>query len=329
MPNVTANLRIVASLIVPMAAVFCANAALAQNYIPGNGQKVSGSGDDFEDAKWSFTHNFPKSSFNIDKQSRDPLGISSNGLWHESGKRGQPDVVKRVATPKGGIPGSTGALLMRTLNSGVPGYLTQGSQQDDLLFNAPNVGTIPVSYAPNVVVRVYLPPFDQWEDRTDTSFGFRLAVDATTYTTKRSFFRTKRIPKREMFYPGMFIQYNSPKDSGRKEKSAVFVIRADNNGQDVVGPVITKTGWWTLGMSVTPDGRAHYFAKQGVEKLTRKDHILTSSYGGTRFENYHTFFFDIISKNDGKTWSTPWIIDDPQLHYGNVAEQAGRGTNRR
>lgn len=320
---------IAVNLLLPLALLIAADPAFGQSSIPGNGQKVNGSGDDFEDEKWSFTHRFPKSSYNLDKRSREPLGSSSNGLWHESAKRGQPDVVKRVPTPKGGLPGSKGALLMRTLNSGIPGYLSQGSQQDDLLFNAPSMGTVPVSYAPNVIVRVYVPDWDQWEDRTDTSFGFRLAVDATTFTIKRSFFRTKRIPKREMFYPGMFIQYNSPKDSGQKEKSAVFIIRADSNGRDVIGPRITKTGWWTLGMSITPDGRVHYFAKPGVEKLTAKDRVLSSSYGGTRFENYHTFFFDVISKNDGRTWSTPWIIDDPQLHYGNVATQAGRGTSRR
>ena len=329
MPTITTTSRLATRLFVPMAIAILGNVSSAQNFIPGNGQKVKSSGDNFEDEKWSFTHRFPKSSYNLDKQSRDPLGISSNGLWHESGKRGQPDVVKRVATPKGGLPGSKGALLMRTLNSGVPGYLTRGSQQDDLLFNAPSIGTVPVSFGPNVIVRVFLPPFSQWEDRTDTSFGFRLAVDATTFKIKRGFFRKKRIPKREMFYPGMFIQFNSPRDSGEKDKSAVFIIRADSNGQDVVGPKITKTGWWTLGMSITPDGRVHYFAKPGVEKLAMKDHVLSSTYGGTRFEQYHTFFFDVISKNDGKTWSTPWIIDDPQLHYGNVAVQAGRGTERR
>ena len=131
----------VAVILAVAATGLSAKTACAESIVPGTGQKVKGSGDDFEDAKWSFTHNFPKSSFNIDKRSRDPLGVSSNYLWHESGKRGQPDIVKRVATPKGGLPGSKGALLMRTLNSGIPGYRSQGSQQDDLLFNTPSIAS--------------------------------------------------------------------------------------------------------------------------------------------------------------------------------------------
>ncbi|GAB4152619.1 MAG: hypothetical protein Tsb009_28610 [Planctomycetaceae bacterium] len=289
--------------------------AAAQVVIPGSGQKVKGSGDDFEDEKWSFSHNFPKSSYNLDKRVREPRGSSKNGLWQESAKRGQPDLIKRVTPPAGGLPGSKGALLLRTLQSGIPGYFPQGSQQDDLLFQ-PQQGAVPVSMSPSVVVRVYLPPFEKWDDRTDTSFGFRIAVDATTYETKRRFFRRRRVAKNEMYYPGMFIQFNSPKDSNEKEKSAVFIIRGNNYGQDVMGPKITKTGWWTLGMSLSPDGRVHYFASPGVDKLTMKDHILSAQYRGLRFNNYHTFFFDLISKNDGKTWSTPWIIDDPFLYYG-------------
>ncbi|MCH8828741.1 MAG: hypothetical protein IID45_04090 [Planctomycetes bacterium] len=317
-----------AVLVLFCSAFLLANTARAQIVIPGSGRRVTGSGDNFEDRKWSFTHNFPKSSYNLDKRSREPLGVSANGLWHESGKRGQPDVVKRVETPPGGLKGSKGALLMRTLNSGIPGYGSRGSQQDDLIFNAPSVGTIPVNYAPNVIVRVYLPPFEKWDNRTDTSFGFRIAVDATTYTTKRGLFRRKRIPKTEMFYPGLFIQFNSPRDSEAKQKSAVFIVRGNANGEDFLGPKITKTGWWTLGMSLSPDGRVHYFASPGVDKLTMKDHLGSAFYRGLRIENFHTFFFDVVSRNDGKTWSTPWIIDDPYLHYGTQTANA-RNAQRR
>ena len=63
--------------------------------------------DDFEDPKWSYRYNHPKSSHEQDENQRGPGGMSSNGLWHEGGKRGTPDVVKRVETPSGGIEGST------------------------------------------------------------------------------------------------------------------------------------------------------------------------------------------------------------------------------
>jgi hypothetical protein len=311
----------------PIAILVVTPACFSQVIIPGSGQRVKDSGDNFEDTKWSFIYNFPKSSHNLNKRVSEPRGYSKNGLWQESAKRGQPDYIKRVATPKGGIPGSKGALLLQTLNSGIPGYTSQVSQQDDFLF-VPQQGLVPASMSPNVIVRVFLPPFDKWEDRTDTSFGFRLGVDAITYKIKRSFFRKKRVAKTEMFYPGIFIQFNSPTDSGEKKKSAVFIIRGNRNGQDILGPKITKTGWWTLGMSLSPDGRMHYFASPGVDKLTMKDHIHSAYYRGLKINNYHTFFFDLISKNDGKTWSTPWIIDDPYLYYGNRIQQAARGVNR-
>lgn len=291
--------------------------SFAQVVVPGTGQRSPVSGDTFEDKKWSFTHNFPKSSHTLDQQVRYPLGVSKNGRWQESAKRGQPDIIRRVATPKNGIPGSKGALLLRTLNSGIPRFITRTSQQDDLLFE-PQEGAIPAAMSPSVVVRVYLPPFDQWENRTDTSFGFRLGVETTTYEIKRSLFRKKRVPKSEMFYPGIFIQYNAPRaQNGLKKakKSATFIIRGNQAGQDVAGPVITQTGWWTLGISLSPNGQLHYFANPGVGKLTQKHRIHSAFYAGHRMERYHTFFFDIVSRNDAKTWSTAWIIDDPYLYY--------------
>ncbi len=287
--------------------------------IPGTGKKVAG--DDFEDAKWNYQANLPKSSTNLDHRTRQPLGVSANGKWFESAKRGQPDVIKRIATPKGGLPGSRGAMLFRTLQSGIPGYRSATSQQDDLLFDT-KYGSIPLAQMPNVTVRVFLPEFDKWEKSTDTSFGFRTALMATTWELKRGLFRKRRVAKREMFYPGMFIQFQSKAD-GHKQDSAHFIIRADNYGRDFLGPKITKTGWWTLGMSFTRDGRVHYFAHPGAGNLTAKDRIASSSFGGVRFESFETFFFNVVNKNDGKTWSTAWIIDDPALHIGSRLEQAG------
>jgi hypothetical protein len=28
----------------------------------------------------------------------------------------------------------------------------------------------------------------------------------------------------------------------------------------------------------------------------------------------NTFFFNIVNNDDGRTWSTKWIIDDPELY---------------
>lgn len=289
----------------------------AQPLIPGTGYRIKGGGDDFEDPDWEFTHNFPKSSRNLDKREREPFGMSKNERWFESPKRGQPDVLRRVAPPAGGIEGSTGALLMRTLHSGLPGAVTRTSQQDDLLFDvggATNGATIPVSQSPSVVVRVYLPPFDEWEDHTGTSFGFRVAMMSSAWRRKSGLLFTTRVKKREIYFPGIFIQFNSKTDSGREKDSAVFIIRGDDYGKDFLAGEITQTGWWTLGISFTPDGRAHYYASPGVDDLTGQDHIASHFPQSVHCERLHTYFFNVCNTKEGATWSTTWIIDDPALY---------------
>ena len=78
--------------------------------VPGTGVAVKKVGDDFEDVNWKFNHYFPKSSKNLDKRERSPGGDSENDRWYEGIKRGQPDVIRRVATPTGGLAGSQGEL---------------------------------------------------------------------------------------------------------------------------------------------------------------------------------------------------------------------------
>ena len=57
-----------------------------------------------------------KSSQDIDKQQRVPGGESKNGRWYEGIKRGDPDVVRRVATPPDGLSGSTASLCLARLS---------------------------------------------------------------------------------------------------------------------------------------------------------------------------------------------------------------------
>ena len=57
--------------------------ALAQPVVPGTGQKSDKVGDDFEDEKWSYNFNNPKSSHEQDDQIRYPAGGSVNGRWSE------------------------------------------------------------------------------------------------------------------------------------------------------------------------------------------------------------------------------------------------------
>ena len=146
----------------------------AQDFVPGSGRRVMEVGDDFEDLKWNYIANLPKSSENVDGQARLPCGVSANGRWFEPQMRGAPDIVRLVQTPHGGIPGSKGSMLMQTLWSGVPGRASFKPQQDDFVCDVSSkIGMTPVSRWPSVVVRVYLPPFDKWEKRTGNSFGYR------------------------------------------------------------------------------------------------------------------------------------------------------------
>jgi len=298
-------------------AVTCgAGNAFAQAIVPGTGTKVTEVGDDFEDVNWAYHFGGAKSSSNIDHRERQPCGISTNRRWQESLYRGQPDVIERIETPLGGIEGSHGALLMRTLHSGIPGTLTREMQQDDLLVSVrPRLGrNIAVSRIPNVVVRVFMPPFEHWEQRTGASFGFRAELQTTKITKKRGLFsrRTKR--EIEPYWPGMFIQYNRKATTGKEHDSATILVRSDNRGQDSFGPTIEESGWWTMGMSFTPDGRVHYYASPGVDDLKASDHIASSYPYGYRAEHFNTFFFNIVNQDNGRSWSTEWVIDDPELY---------------
>jgi hypothetical protein len=242
-----------------------------------------------------------------------------------------------VPTPEGGIAGSTSSLLIRTLNSGIPGSLSYKMEQDDLIVNCSDRlrSGIPVGQGPSCVTRVYVPPFDQWENRSGPSFGFRISVETHAWRVpeekrnKRNFFGGT-YPKEfglETYWPGMFIQFRSETDKQFGKDSAYFTIRGDQRGADFKGPEITEEGWWTLGMSCTGDGQVHYYIRKGVEDLTAADYIGSQFPYGYKAERFKTFFFNVCNQHDGRTWSTPWIIDDPVLFVaaGQVATRpAGR-----
>ena len=286
--------------------------------VPGTGQQIIEVFDDFEDPNWNFTPNLPKSSANIDKVERHPSGMSDNGKYLESMYRGTPDFVRRVETPPGGIPGSTGSLAMQTLNSGIPGARSHTFQQDDLIAGMQNkLGySLPSSWSPSYVCRVYIPPFEKWERRNGSHFGFRADCVTTinTPTMGRFFKNVASMRKQEQYWPGFFIQLNMKNMTGAQEDSAVILIRSDERGHEVPGPKITRPGWWTLGMSFTPDGRVHYYAHEGVANLTAKDHLYSNFPYGYKCEQTTTYFFNIVNQDDGHSWSTRWIVDDPKAY---------------
>lgn len=285
----------------------------AEELIPGTGTKMTQVGDDFEDEAWEYYPNLPKSSENVDENQRVPGGIAKNGRWFEGIMRGTPEVVKRVPTPEGGLPDSKGSLLLRSLYTGVPGRPSYQMQQDDFIADISDRlgGAIPVSQRPNSVVRVFLPPLAQWERRSGAHFAYRAAVDTSTWKREDG----RRYFGREIYYPGLFVEFQPKETTGLQYDTAYIRVRAANNGGDYKGPQITTTGWWTMGMSFTADGQVHYYAKPGVEDLTAEDKIASHYPYGFRCERFKTFFFNVCNADNGRTWSTPFIIDDATMYF--------------
>ena len=308
--------------LLPVAAAGCLLAVprtmLAETLVPGTGEQASGVGDTFEDPQWTYTFNPPKSSDDVDGKTRAPLGFANNRRWSESSHRGHPDVLKRVETPEGGLPGSTGALLMRSLNTGIPNAPSGTTHQDDLVGNTKSGlgGVVPVSWKPSFVVRVFLPPWEEWEDRVGTSFALRANCKGS-----------KPGQQGEIYWPGLFITRNATDREGKP--SASLLVRGRESGHDYPVRKIEETGWWTLGMSFTADGAVHYYAHPGVRELSTDDHLASHFPYGFRCEMFQNYFFNVVSADNGRSWSTPWVIDDPALYLGNRPAAANRAARRR
>ena len=273
-------------------------------FVPGAGEFLANCCDDFEDPNWSYATKLPKSSEEQDGQQRGPGGRSSNGLWQEGGKRGTPDVVKRIATPPGGIDGSSGALMFATKNSGIPGRISNSQQQDDLLMKFDNrLGrSIPIAWQPSCTVRVYLPPFEQWENRDGASFGMRADCRGR-----------KPDGSSDAYWPGMFWLFRSETSRNNDQDFAQLTVRAGTRGNDIRSHKVYEPGWWTMGMSFTSDGQVHYYASPGVDDLTADDFLMSNFPYNYRCQTFNNFFFNVANWDSGKSWSTSWTIDDPKV----------------
>jgi hypothetical protein len=285
---------------------------------------VKNVGDTFEDENWQYFPNLPKSSRNIDGRTRGPAGTSRNRRVLESTYRGTPDVVKRVPTPPGGLEGSKGALLIQSKVTGIPGRPSNEQQQDDLIFNVKGVlGSVSTRRMPSVVVRVYLPPFDEWEERHGSHFGFRAETTGMIrkeVEKKKGFLFNRRTVTvwdtvHDAYWPGFFIQFDRKENTGKEEDSATLLIRGDNLGHEIVSRSMTP-GWWTLGMSFSGDGQVHYYARPGVGDLRAQDHLTSQFPYSAKADYFTTFFFNTVNWDNNRNWSTPFIIDDPKMYLG-------------
>ncbi len=158
--------------------------------VPGTGAEIIGVADDFEDPEWNYIPRNPKSTEDIDEKQRGPMGRTTNGRWYEGIKRGHPDIVQRIETPAGGLPGSNGAMLLKSKFTGIPNKPSGKMAQDDFVANVQYRlrRKLKVSEVPSVTTRVFLPPVSEWENRTGPHFGFRLALETTAMVEKESGF---------------------------------------------------------------------------------------------------------------------------------------------
>lgn len=288
----------------------------AQVIVPGTGTKVEEVGDDFEDPNWGYQFNLPKVANNSDAviSRNSPGGLSDNERWFEGMKRGQPDVIRRVQPPVGGILGSKGALLLCSLHTGGR-YPSNTMQQEDFIANVhQRVGKISAKRGPSVVTRIWVPPFEEFENRiNECHFAFRLALEQEPYVSYGGY----STPEDHHFWPGIFINFvNNPHAATEKDEPyAIYIwMKASAQGTQIQGPITKKSGWWTMGMSVSPDGKVNYFARHGVEDLTEAD-LLGSDYPfGKRAVLFRNFFFNVCNGDTGKQWSSQFVIDDPTMY---------------
>lgn len=284
--------------------------------VPGTGIRIARTGDDFEAEDWVYHPQHPKSSWNIDENIRVPGGISKNLLWTEAAKRGQPDNIRRVPTPPGGLEGSTGSMLLQSLQSGIPGRPSGQQHQDDLLHNVQGrVGrTIPVSWSPNCVCRVFVAPTTHWEQRNGPTFGYRLGLVGFGNGSSN-----------EEYWPGIFVHMERGQKDGQRTHAVRLWVRADQLGRDMPSLTFEPETWFTMGMSCTPDGRCHFYAKKGLEDLTAADNIGSYWCYNYRAHSFQTFFYDVINQDDGRSVGTPWIIDDAMLYAASAPASKIRG----
>jgi hypothetical protein len=112
----------------------------------------------------------------------------------------------------------------------------------------------------------------------------------------------------------MWIHYRARASKNAEAGTAYIAVRSDRMGRDFAAREIEEFGWWTFGMSFSADGMVHYYASPGVDELTAADYISSQYPYSFTARDFRTYFFDVCNHDNGRTWSTPFIIDDPRLY---------------
>ena len=73
----------------------------------------------------------------------------------------------------------------------------------------------------------------------------------------------------------------------------------------------------------------HYFAIPGVLYHTMDDQLTSKFPYGYRTEWMKTYFFNVCTRDDSRTWSTPWVIDDPKVYFVKRPQMATTPSKKR
>lgn len=242
--------------------------------------------DDFEDKDWHY--DYQKHS-------------CYRGFWRTD-DRGDPKLLARIATPDGGKSGSTGALEIRTNNSDS----NHDPNQEDLLtveFNQKLGSELTRADQPVFIVRVWLPPFDQWSKGQSLNFGFR---------------QTARPSNGSEYYASIWLYHNTP-PVGQIEPGPRFVFRIGTDAPDVFDGPIKQPGWWTLAIAFDEKGVGHYYARPGVDVPTEKDEMFSTvqfrPINGTDnpLMDHMGYSFFSLSRSKGDKVSPRFVIDDYEV----------------
>src|SRR6478752_4095147 len=110
------------------------------------------------------------------------------------------------------------------------------------------------------------------------------------------------------------LRHKHKNKEGEMVEGAQITVRGDKLGRDIRKVDIDEPGWWTLGVSFSQDGEVHYYAHKGIGDLTADDHLMSSFPYSEKCTTFNNFFFNVANMDNGHTWSTPWVIDDPKIY---------------
>ena len=239
--------------------------------------------DDFEDKNWCYDYQ---------------KGGDLRGLWRRGSGRGEPELLTRVPTPDGGRSGSIGALEVRT--NKIDGNDAKSNQEDFLTveFKQKLKHSLTRTSQPVFLVRVWLPPFDEWGNYY--WFGFR---------------QEAWLDDKNKYYPSIFLV------SDKQTISKPFFRFRIGTGvaSDIYGGPIKQSGWWTLAIAFDEKGVGYYYARPGVSVPTENDKMFDTKQFKTNNGTANPFmdhvlysFFSLMYPPSGNE-SPRFVIDDYEV----------------